>query len=204
MFLLSLRTKYCESIFPKPFDTYAFYLALLTFFATFILWGIVAVNRQYKQGTVLAVLLAITFIIFGMGMYSYCPLGPDGECTMQVGMSCKKFSLASENGKLSLTLVNGLQKKIVVTGVSCTRMASQFEKCDIGRCLGYSENSGGVIIQMGESTELSPGCNNENGTPISFRKGDTFEGKLNVQYYFADEGSRSIRNMTGNVNIRAK
>jgi hypothetical protein len=120
---------------------------------------------------------------------------------MPAGIGCSMFYLSSETDKLNISLVSGLQKKIVVTGISCTKNQDQFEQCDAARCSGFSGD--GVVVPGGISVYFVATCNDENGNPMKFEPGDDFSGKINIEYYFLDEGSGAKRRDSGNIYAKA-
>ncbi|MFH0817199.1 MAG: hypothetical protein V1909_01045 [Candidatus Micrarchaeota archaeon] len=117
---------------------------------------------------------------------------PPEVCTMPAGMTCQKFYIYGETGYAAITLVNGLQKTIVVTNASCTKQAAQFEPCTSARCLDWVSTNN-LVVPLGSSFKLNISCNDENGNPISFYSGDDFSGRINIQYYFLDEGPQNSR-----------
>ncbi|MFH1448249.1 MAG: hypothetical protein ABIG39_05260 [Candidatus Micrarchaeota archaeon] len=149
-----------------------------------------------KGNTVVLVFgLLILFLIFVLlipcGPLSICePLPPD-VCTMPAGMSCTKSYLPSETDNLEVTIVNGLQNTIVITNMSCSKNPNQIE--DIND----------VTMKLGESHEFITRCNDENGISIDLEQGEAFSGRINVQYYFEDEGPDNLRKISGNIYVKA-
>ena len=102
-------------------------------------------------------------------------------------MSCAKLSLSSETGNLNIALVNGLQKTIVITNMSCTKDPSQFEPIQETKMLN------------GQSVSFFITCNGENGKALTFDQGDAFSGKINLEYYFEEDGPGVKRKLIGFV-----
>ncbi|MFH0817436.1 MAG: hypothetical protein V1909_02265, partial [Candidatus Micrarchaeota archaeon] len=128
---------------------------------------------------------------------------PPEVCTMPAGMACTQLHLSSQTDTINISLVNGLQKTIVVTNISCTKNPSQFEKCDSNICVSYDAGIGGIKVPLGGvSFRVYTTCNDEFGKPMSFEPGDSYNGKINLEYYFLDEGPLAKRKISGNVYAR--
>ncbi len=128
--------------------------------------------------------------------FAYACQPPD-VCTMPTGMSCVSDSLSQETNKLNITLVHGLEKTIIVTGITCTKDPNQFEPCDAERCPGFVE--GKLTVEKGKVAKFFVNCNDENGNPLRFNYRDAFIGKINVEYYFLGEDPSIKRTLSGNI-----
>jgi hypothetical protein len=151
------------------------------------------------QGILLIVLaIAIGFFLLNV------PWGgsPPEVCTMPAGMVCTPaYFDFHQNGYMNITLVNNLQKTIIITSISCTKNSNQFEQCDATRCSNFSGD--GVTVPLRSPFKALVACNDENGNPMKFEPGDSYNGKINVEYYFLDEGSEKKRTLSGNIYARA-
>ena len=58
-------------------------------------------------------------------------------------------------------------------------------------------------MKLGESKTFTTSCNDESGKPIDFDESETFTGKINIQYYFKDEGPTNLRRIIGNIQVNA-
>ena len=97
--------------------------------------------------------------------------------------------------------MNGLQKTIIITNMSCTKEPSQFEACDPVSCRGVDKN--GLTVYLGQPAYFYVSCNDETGNPMKFEPGDEFSGKINVEYYFENEGPSTKRKLSGNIYVKA-
>ena len=112
-------------------------------------------------------------------------------CTMPLGMACTEAHLSAEVDRLEITLENSLPKAIVITQMSCTKKPNQIE------------DTQKTTMQVGQSQSFLIACNDENGKPINFEKGDAFSGNINLQYYFDAEGPTLMRRVVGNIYAKA-
>jgi hypothetical protein len=134
---------------------------------------------------------AIAFIWLMMYSRDWPSSMPPEVCTMPAGMSCAKAALDSDGGILQLTLISNLQKSIVVTSVTCTKKPDQ-----LIRLLN-------TTMENAQAYTFLLNCNGENGELLEFAQGDAFSGKINVEYYFEDEGPSNKRTITGNIYVKA-
>ena len=198
------------------------FLVVLVLYAMFILFlrGMrMVADKNTEKGIVFIIISVLVFgIICGVLLY----LMPEGRstevCTMPAGMTCSKFYLQSGTATSSattpctsadscanVTLVNGLQKTIVIMAISLSKNTNQYDDCfanDI-RCPGYDATADGVIVPLGSSIKSFLPATDESGNPMAFIGGDDFSGKISVEYYFKDEGPLAKRKLSGNVYARA-
>ena len=141
--------------------------------------------------------------LIGLGLLYLGMPGPGltEVCTMPAGMSCPKSDLSSSSDLLNVTLVNGLKKNIVITNISCSKDSMQSEPCDSNRCAGFSGD--GVTVPLGGSFNALVTCNDDKGKAMTIDQGDAYSGRINLEYYFQDEGSRAMRKIRGNLYIKA-
>ncbi|MFH0818280.1 MAG: hypothetical protein V1909_06645, partial [Candidatus Micrarchaeota archaeon] len=153
---------------------------------------------------VCAIIFLIALIILFSLMDFFRPHGYPEVCTMSAGMTCTKNYLFATNANMSVTLVNGLQKTIVVTGIAATKAnRTHVVTCgDAGAiCSGAANN---VTMALGQSNQFGLWLYDESGARImSFTPGEGFSGTINVEYYFKDEGPTKTRKLSGNVYARA-
>ncbi len=124
-------------------------------------------------------------------------------CTFQNGFSCQSSWLSSHKDKLELSLINGLNKPMVVTHVSCSTDRNQAEQCDSKRCRKYDSEKGGVELHTGAATGFILRCTDHRGEPLFFRKGDHYVGKLIVKFYYLGEDKTNIRKLVGSIGVKA-
>ncbi len=153
-------------------------------------------SKGNKIAIVLLGLLIVIFILFQLAWSVPGLLHTGGPqetetCTMPAGMTCAKTVLSSDGGILQLTLANNLPKSIVVTSITCTKKPDQFV-----RLLN-------TTMESGQAYAFLLNCNGENGELLEFAPGDAFSGKINVEYYFADEGPINPRKLSGNIYVKA-
>ncbi|MFH0817371.1 MAG: hypothetical protein V1909_01935 [Candidatus Micrarchaeota archaeon] len=154
--------------------------------------------RRFEYVVLIVVLVLLLGALIYLGGFS--PTRAPELCQMQVGMTCSKSYLSVSTDTLDITLINGLAKSIIVTGISCTKNRDQIESCDSARCPGFSGD--GVITPLRSSFKALITCNDEAGNPMKFELGDEFSGKINVEYYFRDEGPGTPKKHTGNIYIK--
>ncbi len=65
--------------------------------------------------------------------------------------------------------------------------------------IGQSFDGEGITVKLGQAVDFNVNCNDEKGNPIKFEQGDSFTGKINIEYYFNDEGPNAKRKITGNI-----
>ena len=117
-------------------------------------------------------------------------LNPSAVCAMPAGMTCVNAYLSSETDTLNITLVNGLQKTIVITNMSCTKSIS------------YSEPVHEIEMALGQSSWFVMACSDENGKLMKFEPTEDFSGRINIGYYSKNEGKNASRKISGDVYIR--
>jgi hypothetical protein len=150
---------------------------------------------------IMLVIVVVLAMLLYVGLFNLSQSMSNMEmCTMPVGITCAKASLSSYTDKLDVTLVNGLQKTIVVTGIDCTAGLGGATPCNPESCPGFS--GGGVTVDADESADFMTTCQKTDGTE-DFGPGEVYAGKLNVEYYFKEEGSGAKRRMTGNIISKA-
>ena len=142
---------------------------------------------------VLGILLipALVVLLAGLLYLGIFNVSAPEVCTMPVGMACTEAHLLADGDKLEITLINGFQKPMVITQMSCSKKPSQLE--DIQK----------TTMQVGQSKPFLITCNDINGKPINFEKDDTFSGNINLQYYFESEGPTAMRRVVGNIYAKA-
>jgi len=101
----------------------------------------------------------------------------------------------------------------VITGVACTKNQTNVLPCTGGvggdysatanNCTAYDSTVGGSVVPLGATMSLKLKCTDENGNVLSITSGDAFSGKINIRYYFKDEGASSIRRLSGNIFVKA-
>ncbi len=160
---------------------------------------------------ILVIVIVLASLLY-LGIFN---LNPPELCTMPAGMSCTNSYLragtapatattdcGTDDGCMNATFVNGLQKTIVVTNVSVSRNLNSFDGCaSAARCTGFA--SGGVTVPLGTRFSVMLPVTDENGVPMAISSGDAFNGKINIVFYFKDEGASATRKITGNVFARA-
>ncbi len=178
------------------FDFQLINTALYFLLLGFILGALTALSeffggkRREALGTFFGFAILLVFVMFILYLPINGPMPPK-VCTMPAGMNCRKFYLSSQTDRLNITLVNGLQKTIVITNMSCTKDSSQFEPFQETKML------------LGQSASFVMSCNDDTGKALTFEQGDTFSGKINIEYYFKDEGPGTKRKISGNVYVEA-
>ncbi len=153
-------------------------------------------KNKLLLGIVILVIIGILLIpvivialagLFYLGVFDVSP--PPEVCVMPVGMNCVSSRLAAE--RLDIELVSGFQKKIVITHLACTKKTDQ--QVEVEK----------QTVSPGQKLSFSIPCRDESGNPMSFKQGDAYSGKINVQYYFEDEGPSMVRRVVGNVYAKA-
>ncbi len=175
--------------------------------------GQAAMEYLMTYGWAILVIVIVLAALLYLGIFN---LNPPEVCTMPAGMSCPKSYLragtapatattdcAAANGCMNATFVNGLQKTIVVTNVSITKNANSFDACTSAvRCINWVSGTG-VTVPLGSQFSVMLPVTDENGVPMAISSGDAFSGKINIVYYFKDEGASATRKITGNVYAKA-
>ncbi len=148
---------------------------------------------------VIAIAVVVVFLmIFGVvALAAMFYLGastekPPETCSMPVGVDCSSAYLDGNTNTLSLILENSLPKKIVVTGAACTKSFNDYAE---------SEET---VMGVGEKHAFYLKCTDASGTPLSFEKDDRFTGRINIMYYFQEEGPDHKRRISGNLYAVAK
>ncbi|MFH0818128.1 MAG: hypothetical protein V1909_05875 [Candidatus Micrarchaeota archaeon] len=149
--------------------------------------------QEYKEKwmPLLFGIAPVLFIIFSVScFFGIGDCLPSELCTMPAGMTCSKSYLSSQTDTINVTLVNGLQKTIVITNISCSKNPSQFEPTKE------------TTVSLGSAASFTTTCNDDTGDLLKFEPGDLYSGKINVEYYFQDEGPGAKRKISGNVYAR--
>ncbi|MCX6778573.1 MAG: hypothetical protein NT157_06895 [Candidatus Micrarchaeota archaeon] len=157
-----------------------------------IVIGIFLVRNKHEMQGLLLILGASLLLLYGIlyaGMFGCCDI-PEA-CAMPPGMVCRSYSLNGNTDRLNIELVNGLQKSIIVTKLSCTQDPSQYE------------DTVDIRLGVGEAHEWEVTCNDARGEPKSFETMERFSGKINLEYYFEEEGPWAPRNLTGMIYVEA-
>ncbi len=157
--------------------------------------GQAAMEYLMTYGWAILVIVIVLAALLYLGIFN---LNPPEVCTMPAGMSCTKSYLSSTGDNVSITLVNGLQKTINVTNFSVTKNPNEYAACTVARCGGT-----GASMQIGEAHTFTVQPTDENSAVLSFDQGEAFSGKVNLIYYFKDEGAANIRRISGNIYARA-
>jgi hypothetical protein len=123
-------------------------------------------------------------------------------CLFQGTMECQNFWLDGHTNKLSLSLLSGVSRPIVITHISCSQNTEQYEPCDHGRCLSNEERVAGVKLRPGEASGFIIHCNDFEGRPITFANGEMFTGKIILRYHYADEPRANLRKLVGSISVR--
>ncbi len=177
-------------------------IGLFTFSFPLLVIGYFAIMRFRKgdkswRKLALAVLiytLITVLLLYLSDIHGY----PPETCMMPAGINCQKTYLSTD-GTMAVTLVNGLQKNIVVTGMACTQESdpTDFEAQDISASMGQAF-----------SPENPLTCYDLNGDSIveggALANGYEYSGKIYLKYYFVDEGSANIRTIVGTVTVKAQ
>ncbi|MFH1448019.1 MAG: hypothetical protein ABIG39_04090 [Candidatus Micrarchaeota archaeon] len=124
-------------------------------------------------------------------------------CTFSKGILCQSSVLMSHSDKLSLSLINGFNKPIVIMHISCSKNRDQYEPCSSKRCQSYDSSKIGVELEPGASTGFSLRCNDDEGKPLRFRKGDHYTGKIIIKFHYSDESSNNPRKTVGSIWVKA-
>ena len=174
------------------------------FFVLYFIYKTVKERKIDRERLLYTIPWAMMLGVVFLALFYWAPVGPGPPevCTMPAGMGCQKSDLTSSSDLLNITLVNGLQQNIVITNISCSKNSAQSEICDSNRCAGFSGD--GVTVSNKGLFSALVACNDEIGNPIKFEPGDAFTGKINVEFYFQDEGSAAKRKMSGNIYVKAK
>ncbi len=154
-------------------------------------FGILRENMLGVIIILLGVSLLILFVLFLGDNIALVTCSPPELCTMSAGMICSSFYLSSATETLEITLLNGMQKTIVITNLSCSKDPNQFEDVE------------DVSLGLGKSQKFETSCNDETGNPSEFDYKERYSGKINVQYYFQDEGPEKLRKLSGNIVVKA-
>lgn len=179
----------CHRLLEHPGYWVLFISSLCATFITGIL--LIFKQKHMDQGVLLIIgILVVIPVMLYFGTFPCCPVSSE-SCNMPAGMTCTKYHLSSETDLIEISIVNGLQKTIVVTDMSCSKSNAQFE--DIND----------VIMKLGEPHEFIANCNDEGGKSMTFDEGESFSGRINIQYYFVDEGPDNLRKIQGNIYVRA-
>ncbi|MFH0818177.1 MAG: hypothetical protein V1909_06125, partial [Candidatus Micrarchaeota archaeon] len=122
--------------------------------------GQAAMEYLMTYGWAILVIVIVLAALLYLGIFN---VKPPEVCTMPAGMTCSKFYL--KNGTTTsaecagpgdscanVTLVNGLQKTIVITAISISKKADQFDACTVAslRCPGWVAGSG-ITVPLGSS-----------------------------------------------------
>jgi hypothetical protein len=137
----------------------------------------------------LFVIVVVLAVLFYVGVFNVSP--PPEICTFPVGMQCVSSHLSADTDKLEITVISGLQTPIIITNVSCAKTSDKL--AEISQ----------VRLATAQRASFSISCTDETGNPINFQQGDTYSGKINVQYYFEAEGPSALRRMSGNIYAKA-
>lgn len=154
--------------------------------------------------TCIALSLFMVLYFFALQLLIYIGSSSIPEyCMFSNGMLCQSAWLSGSSDRMSLSLVNGFGKPMLITHVSCTKNRDQFEQCDQKRCQGYDVNKGGLVLQPGASAGFFLTCNDEKGKPLSFSKGELYDGKIVLWFYFTDEPPENKRKLVGSIGSRS-
>ncbi len=160
------------------------------------------IKMDFSQSVVLGafLLIAIIAVVRDNGEL----FGGWSECLPFEGCSIARFNdlscgpVSSDNGTLLIffkpsnySFGDSPNRSIVITKLSCTKKADQFE------------DFGAKQIAIGDEAWLTVTCNDESGKPMKFNKGDPFCGYINIEYYLNDQGPTNITRKSGQVALWA-
>ena len=123
-------------------------------------------------------------------------------CVFPGNMACQSAWLSTDDDSLYLSLVSGNNKPIVVTHASCTMDRDQLEPCNSKKCRGFDLQKSGVLVQPGGVIAFTTTCNDEQGKPLTFNRGDHYTGKLILGFHYAGEPSSNIRKLVGSIGAK--
>jgi len=176
--------------------------------------GQAAMEYLMTYGWAILVIVIVLVALLYIGVFK---VNPPEVCAMPTGISCAKSYLKSGDtgytaagSRLDVVLVNGLQKTIVITGVACTKNQTNVLPCintgfsaTANNCTAYDSAAAGAIVPLGASVTLQLKCTDEDGNVLPITSVDTFNGRINVRYYFKDEDASNVRLLSGNVFAQA-
>ena len=144
----------------------------------------------------------IGFFLFNFAMVHLGRATIPEYCLFQGTFACQNFWLNGDTDRLSLSLMSGTNRPIIITHISCSQNREQYEPCDHGRCLSYVDGLAGVKLSPGEASGFIMGCNDDDGRPLDFANGELFTGKLVMKYHYADEPRGNVRKIVGSISVR--
>jgi hypothetical protein len=158
--------------------------------------GQAAMEYLMTYGWAILVIVIVLAALLYLGVFN---VQPPETCMFSPGLSCKTFYLPSGTDHLALTVVNGLQKPITVTDVSCSQQTTPSYTTFVA---AKTANVGGEFTVV-EADAVSCLSSAVASTPIAFAAGDTYSGKVYLKYYFTSEGSTSPRVIQGTIYVKA-
>lgn len=149
-------------------------------------------SRNHLLQPLMTVFIVIFFISFFSTLgFDLCSATPE-VCIMPSGVNCQKAYIGADS-HLIITLVNGLGKPIVVTSIACTQNPNYY-----GEPLAVP-----VTIAHEATGTFKMPCTNLENQPYKLQAGEMYSGKINMEYYFQDEGPDTKRHLTGTLTVRA-
>jgi hypothetical protein len=133
---------------------------------------------------------------------SQLPIQPP-QCTLPAGFVCISYRVY-RSGLLSLAIGQALGRTIKVTGVKCTMNANLIQQ---GGTVLYTPSTSILMVTNAAETMADPfypprqvPCTDEAGNTLTGAVGDTYSGKLYINYTEADTGM--VRIITGSIVAR--
>ncbi|MFH1471189.1 MAG: hypothetical protein ABIF01_05555 [Candidatus Micrarchaeota archaeon] len=163
---------------------------------------IAAMGGVFKANIVISAFMVIYFVYAFLLVY-FGQVSIPEYCVMSDTFGCQSVWLSSEDNFLYFSLVNSYNP-LVVTYVSCSHDKTKLEKCDASSCRGYDSNRGGVSVQSSSTVGFKVICEDENGNPVKFERGDYYAGKLVIGYNYASEPTSAVRKTIGSITARAE
>lgn len=156
--------------------------------------GQAAMEYLMTYGWAILVIIIVLALLLYLGVFT--PSLPEVCKSKAPGWTCTRFRLTA-GAALNFDLSPAL-RAVTVTRAKCTQETGIVTT-------GGSAWSGTTAIQPGNSATFSAiTCHNSAGTAIaSFTTGEEYRGKVNIQYYYNDEGSAATRQEQFDLVVKA-
>jgi len=166
--------------------------------------GQTAMEYLMTYGWAILVIMVVLAVLFYLGILNPRGITPT-QCSFPAGLTCITWKLYTTGG-LYLKIGQGTGRTINITGVVCTMNSSYVP----GGTIYYNPQptnqilvpsaSQAVIADTAAGLNLNINCTNEQGQLITGTIGDSYNGKLYVNYTETDTGLQRIT--TGSISAK--
>ncbi|MBI4399599.1 hypothetical protein HY570_02520 [Candidatus Micrarchaeota archaeon] len=144
--------------------------------------GQAAMEYLMTYGWAILVIILVLALLLYLGVFA--PSTPEA-CRGPAGWTCSRTRLTTD--AVLTTAFSFPLRDVTITRLKCTQESGVVTT-------GASAWSGSQVILRGDTVSFTLTCHDTTGAAInSFVQGQEYRGRVNVQFYYNDEGSAATR-----------